>query len=93
MPNKRAHVFISGRVQGVFFRYSANIQAKKWGITGWIKNLPDGRVEAISEGLDNDVEKILNWCYQGPEGAVVNNVKIDWQEYLGEFNTFNIQGW
>ncbi len=72
----RAHVFISGRVQGVFFRKYTQEQAQKLKIKGWVKNLADGRVEAVFEGERQRVEAMLNWCYQGSPLSQVKEVKV-----------------
>jgi acylphosphatase len=90
MDYVRAHIFVSGRVQGVFFRDSTKRRAKKLGIKGWVKNLPDGRVEAVFEGKKDRVEQIINWAKRGPIFAKVNNLDLEWQEYKGEFSDFEI---
>ncbi len=64
----RAHVFISGRVQGVGYRYSTVDTASQLGLTGWVRNLPDNRVEAVFEGAREVVEDMVRWCHSGPEG-------------------------
>ncbi len=86
MPNSsplheqiRAHVFISGRVQGVGYRFSTVDQANQLGLNGWVRNLPDRRVEAVFEGSQATVEEMIRWCNQGPKGAVVNDVSIDYE--------------
>ncbi|MFH0926591.1 MAG: acylphosphatase [bacterium] len=89
---KQAHVLITGIVQGVSFRYSTHLQANTLGVNGWVKNLPDGRVEAVFEGDEDKVDKIVKWCHQGPTGAVVSNIKVNWQECSGEFKGFTIRG-
>ncbi|MEB3830323.1 acylphosphatase [Phormidium sp. CCY1219] len=78
-----AQVFISGQVQGVGFRFSTVNEAKQNGVTGWVRNLPDGRVEAVFEGSKNAVEKMIQWSHQGPSSAVVQNVSVDYQEPQG----------
>jgi len=90
MDYVRAHIFVSGRVQGVFFRDSTKRKAKKLGIKGWVKNLPDGRVEAVFEGKKDKVEQIINWAKRGPIFAKVSNLDLEWQEYKGEFSDFEI---
>lgn len=90
---KRAHVFVSGRVQGVFFRANTRKQALNLKLTGWAKNLRDGRVEAVFEGEDAAVEKAIAWCHQGPSHASVDNVDVHYEEYTGEFDTFSIRYW
>lgn len=86
------HVYISGRVQGVNYRYSTVQQAQKLGLTGWVKNLYDGRVEALFEGEEEIVEKMLSWCHEGPPMAYVTKVETFKKEYTGEFNTFSVRG-
>ena len=90
MAKVRAHVYVSGRVQGVFFRYETRREAKKHGVKGWVKNLPDGRVEAVFEGEKEDVEKLIDFCRKGPPLAKVDKVEVFWEEYKGEFKSFNI---
>lgn len=87
----RARVLISGRVQGVFFREKTRSMAKKIGVTGWVKNLSDGRVEAVFEGSKKSVEKIVNWTKRGPILAKIEGIDIEWQEYKGEFVDFEIR--
>lgn len=86
----RAHVYIHGRVQGVFFRASTRDEAQTIGIKGWVKNCSNGSVEAVFEGGKNTVDKIVNWCKKGPTGAYVERVDVSWEKYLGEFNEFTI---
>lgn len=71
----RRHLFISGRVQGVTFRASTRRKADELGIDGWVKNLPDGRVEAVFEGRERDVDKLVEWCHRGPRLANVEKVE------------------
>ncbi|MEW6095964.1 MAG: acylphosphatase [bacterium] len=89
--NTRAHVYISGYVQGVFFRAYTRDEALKLGITGWVRNLADGRVEAVFEGDQLQVEKIISWCHKGPPPARVRNVELNYETYTGEFPTFEIK--
>jgi acylphosphatase len=85
------HVYISGRVQGVNYRYSTLQQAEKLGLKGWVKNLYDGRVEALFEGEEELVNKMLSWCYQGPPMAYVTNVEIFKKEHTGQFEDFSVR--
>ncbi|MCS7119869.1 MAG: acylphosphatase [Candidatus Bathyarchaeota archaeon] len=87
----RVHVFISGRVQGVFFRHEIRKRATSLNLTGWVRNLPDGRVEAIFEGEREAVEEILEFCRRGPPGALVRNVETRWEEPKCEFSSFQIR--
>jgi acylphosphatase len=86
----RAHIFVSGLVQGVYFRANAASEANGLGITGWIKNLADGRVEIIIEGTQNKIDIFVSWCKKGPANANVQNFELDIVPYIGEFNSFNI---
>ncbi len=81
---KRAHVKIYGRVQGVWFRASTKEMADKLGIKGWVRNMPDGTVEAVFEGDDKSVEKIIEWCHRGPPLARVDRVEVEYEEPQGE---------
>lgn len=91
MTNKvRAHVFVSGKVQGVYFRQNTMETAKKNGVTGWVRNLPDGRVEAVFEGNKASVDKVVDWCKIGPPKAQVENVDTKFESYAGKFSEFTI---
>ncbi len=87
----RAQVLISGRVQGVFYRARTRDQALARGLTGWVRNLPDGRVAAVFEGDREQIEAVLAWCRIGPSYAAVDEVLIDWQPHRGEFADFSIR--
>ncbi|MEM7580638.1 MAG: acylphosphatase [Cyanobacteria bacterium P01_A01_bin.80] len=78
-----AHAFISGKVQGVGYRYSTMNEAKKFGLNGWVRNLPDSRVEAVFEGESEAVEEMIRWCHQGPTAAVVKDVQVEYSEVEG----------
>jgi acylphosphatase len=78
-----AHVFVSGKVQGVGYRYSTVNEARRLGVNGWVRNLPDGRVEAVFEGSRKVVEEIIHWCYKGPTAAVVKDVAVEYEEPEG----------
>jgi acylphosphatase len=86
----RVHVFVSGRVQGVFFRAETADMADRFGLAGWVRNLPDGRVEALFEGEKEDVEKALDFCRRGPSGARVQNLDLKWEDWKGEFQDFRV---
>jgi len=87
----RAHIFIQGMVQGVFFRAKTRQKAKELRLTGWVKNLPDGRVEAVFEGEKEKVEQMIEWTQKGPLFSRVDDVKVDFEEYKGEFENFEIR--
>jgi len=88
--DERAHVVISGRVQGVFFRAETQRAAQRLGVTGWVRNRPDGTVEALFEGPAQAVQQAVDWCWQGSPMAKVSDVKIEWQDFAGEFEKFSI---
>lgn len=87
----RAHVFVSGRVQGVFFRESCQKKANSLGVSGWVKNLKDGRVEAVFEGEKWKVEKMATWSKRGPIFAKVDLFDIVWEDSKSEFSSFEIR--
>jgi len=86
----RVHIFVRGKVQGVYYRQNTLQKAQELGIFGWVRNLSDGRVEAIMEGSKINIEKMLAWCKEGPVGAYVEDVEIIYEEYKNEFSTFDI---
>ena len=91
MSQKRAHVYISGRVQGVFFRAYTKEEADRLGLKGWVRNLPDGRVEAVFEGDEEAVEAMIKWCHNGSPQAKVAEVEVLEEPYKGEFKDFRIR--
>jgi len=90
MPSQpaRAHVLVSGLVQGVSFRWYAIQHARRAGVSGYIRNLPDGRVEAVFEGASDSVMALVEWCHDGPSAARVTGVDVAWEdpEGLAEFD-------
>ncbi len=88
---RRARVIISGRVQGVFFRDSTRREARRAGLAGWVRNLPDGCVEALFEGDEAAVQRLVEWCHHGPPDARVARVAVEWDEATGEFAGFTIE--
>jgi acylphosphatase len=90
MAKNRAHVFVSGSVQGVFFRQNTKQQAESLGVTGWVRNLPDGKVEAIFEGEEEAVKALVDFSRKGPRGALVTGFTIDWDIFKGEFESFEV---
>jgi len=87
----RAHVFVIGEVQGVFFRTETRNEARKHGVKGWVRNLPDGRVEAVFEGEEKGVKALIEFCKRGPPGAQVTGVHVVMEDYTGEFGNFEIR--
>ena len=92
MPAARAHLIIAGRVQGVFYRVTCQREATARGLSGWVRNLDDGRVEAVAEGEREKVEELISWCRRGPSGSGVADVEIVWEEPQGESGGFRITG-
>ena len=90
MADRRLHVYIEGRVQGVWFRDSAKTEARRLGLAGWVRNLPDGRVEAVFEGAEEKLNRILRWCRQGSPHSRVERVEPSWSQPVGESDGFRI---
>ncbi len=82
---------ISGRVQGVFFRANTRQRAHSEGVTGWVRNRPDGKVEAVFEGTRDRVHSMVSWCHRGPRLAQVESVDVQWEEPTGEFRDFSVR--
>lgn len=93
MEKKRVHVWISGRVQGVFYRAYTQDAARTHGVTGWVRNLPDGRVEAVFEGDARAVEAMVQWCHRGSPLSRVDRVEVQEESYQGEFTDFGVRLW
>lgn len=91
MEEVRAHLLISGRVQGVFYRAFTRDLAHKLGLNGWVKNLYDGRVEAVFEGKRELIEQAIKECYIGPPGARVTNIEVKWEAFIGDLKGFAIR--
>ncbi len=91
MADSRAHAYISGRVQGVSFRYYTYHEALKQGLRGWVRNLRDGRVEAVFEGERGGIEKVLEWSENGPPAAHVDSVEVEWEEPSNSLSGFNVR--
>lgn len=87
---RRVRLYVSGLVQGVAFRWYMRAIATELGVNGWVRNLIDGRVEAMLEGDDMTIEKLLKWCRRGPPSARVDRVEVVEEEYRGEFDGFEI---
>jgi len=90
MVKARVHVFVRGRVQGVFFRQETKQQAQILGVNGWVRNLPDGRVEAVFEGEEPAVKAITEYSHHGPSSAKVDKVEVNYENYVGEFSDFTM---
>lgn len=86
----RAHVLISGRVQGVAYRFFAEKWANSLNVTGWVRNLYDGRVEVLAEGDRPNIDRFLERLKDGPRLAQVDDFEVDWSDYTGEFPAFLI---
>lgn len=91
MEQKRAHVFVSGKVQGVYYRATTREEAQERGVEGWVKNLEDGRVEVVFEGETDDIEDMVEWCHEGSSAARVEDVEVEWKDATGEFDGFGIR--
>ncbi len=86
----RTRILISGMVQGVFFRREITRLARRLDVTGWVRNLPDGRVEVVAEGDKQKLDELVQFCRIGPSGARVKNIGVDWSAFMGEFRGFTI---
>ena len=91
MENSRAHIHISGRVQGVFYRGFTQDLALGLGLGGWVRNLRDGRVEAVFEGDKALIEEAIRQCYIGPPASRVTGIDVQWEPYTGEENDFGVR--
>lgn len=90
MGLKQVGLVVRGRVQGVFFRASAQREAKRLGISGWVKNRADGSVELLAEGEEEDLKELIAWANKGPSAARVERVDVRWRGFTGEFFDFRI---
>lgn len=87
----RVRLQIRGRVQGVYFRASTVQQAQQLGLTGWVRNCDDGSVTAVVEGSRERLEKMISWCWQGPAGARVTQVDVEWSSAQDSFRGFSVK--
>lgn len=87
----RARLLISGIVQGVGYRYGAHREAGSRGLRGWVRNLPDGRVEAVFQGPREEVEAMIRWCYRGPSEAHVSNIDVVYEDAKEDLQGFGIR--
>ena len=90
MALKRVHLYVSGRVQGVYFRQGMKESAEKNNVRGWVRNLPDKRVEAILEGTESNVDAVIDWSHLGSPGSVVEEIKIINEETIQNLTDFEI---
>ena len=90
-PAGRVNLRIMGRVQGVGFRFSAMDEARRLGLSGWVRNAHDGSVEIVAEGEPAALRQLVTWCHTGPRGAQVVDVEQQWLPYSGEFDHFRIE--
>lgn len=91
MSTQRIHAFVAGRVQGVNFRYHTVIEAQRLGLTGWVRNTRDGRVETVAEGERERLERFVEFLHRGPRAARVTDVQVTWEEPSGEFREFEVR--
>lgn len=84
-------MLVTGRVQGVYYRAFTQEIALQHGLSGWVRNLSDGRVEAVFEGKKDAIEQAINQCHTGPRGALVEAVRVDWERYQGDLGDFQIR--
>jgi acylphosphatase len=91
MDEIRAHVYVSGKVQGVYFRATTRDEAREYGVNGWVRNLDNGRVEAVFEGEKEDVEEMVEFCHEGSRAARVEDVEVEREEPTGGFDGFGIR--
>ena len=87
----QARLIISGNVQGVFYRASCQDVAVKYGLKGWVKNLPNGQVEVLAQGNKQQIEQLIEWCKKGPPHADVTDVKTEWHDIQEQFVSFGIK--
>lgn len=90
MSLKQVHLFVRGRVQGVYFRASAQREARRLGLTGWVKNRADGAVEVLAEGDEEEIKELIGWAHRGPGAARVDNVDVRWRSFTGDYPDFRI---
>lgn len=88
--DRRVHLLITGRVQGVAYRAGMKAQAEGLGLSGWTRNLPDGRVEAMAQGPEEQLQDLLTWCHRGPPAARVNDVTATWHDPDGSLSGFDV---
>ncbi len=89
--NRRVHLLISGKVQGVYYRSSACEEARVLGLRGMVRNLPGGQVELVAEGEEAALDRLIAWCQMGPPAAQVAQVKVTYQAATGEYADFHVR--
>jgi acylphosphatase len=90
MGLKQVQLFVRGRVQGVFFRASTQREAKRLGLTGWVRNRPDGSVEILAEGEEEGLKELVGWAHRGPSTGRTEKVDMRWRSFVGDFSDFRI---
>jgi len=90
MVKSSVHIFVTGKVQGVFFRQATKVIATKNNVTGWVKNLESGQVEILLEGDSKNVDSVTDWCHNGPANSRVDEIKIEQQKFSGEYSNFEV---
>ena len=91
MTLKQIHIFVTGRVQGVFFRQSTRVIAIKNNVNGWVCNLDDGRVEIVAQGEEQDIDKLTDWCRTGPANSRVDEFELTEESITKEFENFEVK--
>ncbi|MBI2026581.1 MAG: acylphosphatase [Deltaproteobacteria bacterium] len=91
MLDKQVHIVVYGKVQGVFFRAYTETKAQELGICGRVKNLENGSVDIIAQGPEESLKRLVEWCHEGPSGAQVEKVTVDWLKVNGKFLSFHIE--
>jgi acylphosphatase len=90
MALKQLHLMVRGRVQGVYFRASTQREARRLGLTGWVKNRSDGSVEVLAEGEETSIRELYSWAQKGPSAARVDRVDTRWRSFTGDFADFRV---
>ena len=91
MALKQVYLMVRGRVQGVFFRASTQREARRLGLTGWVRNHDAGHVEIVAEGEEEEIKELIAWANRGPSAARVERVDVRWRSFAGDFSDFRIQ--
>ena len=91
MSMKQIHIFVTGRVQGVFFRQSTRVMAIKNNVNGWVHNLDDGRVEIVAQGREQDIDNLTNWCRTGPANSRVDKFELKEESIIDKFENFEVR--